>query len=165
MALIAHHCYRTMLNFLIWGEVASLVFLCGIAKAALITAVAYVLFPELAALAYDVFTRPRGLWARSPIMLVLTPSLAAAIGTLVTRNMPYELAPMALCVGGAMLVIRLLRSPVAPAISAAFLPLALTVTRWWHPVLIAASTGMLALLSVAYLMPTGGFHWPWRRAR
>ncbi|WP_293047937.1 HPP family protein [Pandoraea sp.] len=129
---------------------ASLAFLGGVAQTALVTTVPYMLFPELAALAYDVFTRPRGLWARSPVMLVLTPSLAAAVGTLVTRNMPYDLASMALCVVGAMLIIRLLRSPVAPAISAAFLPLALNVPSWWYPVSIAASTGTLATLSIAY---------------
>ncbi|MBU6492162.1 MAG: HPP family protein, partial [Burkholderiales bacterium] len=84
-----------MIDFLMWGELTSLAFLSGVAKAALITAVAYVLFPELAALAYDIFTRPQGLWARSPIMLVLTPSLAAAIGTLIARTMPYELASIA----------------------------------------------------------------------
>ncbi|MDE2290369.1 MAG: hypothetical protein KGK15_19110 [Burkholderiales bacterium] len=144
-----------MIDFLMWGELTSLAFLSGVAKAALITAVAYVLFPELAALAYDIFTRPQGLWARSPIMLVLTPSLAAAIGTLIARTMPYELASIALCVTGAMLIIRLLRSPVAPAISAAFLPLALNVTSEWYPVSIAASTGALALLSVAYQRSLG----------
>ncbi|MBU6491627.1 MAG: hypothetical protein KGQ45_02535, partial [Burkholderiales bacterium] len=51
--------------------------------------------------------------------------------------------------------IRLLRSPVAPAISAAFLPLALNVTSEWYPVSIAASTGALALLSVAYQRSLG----------
>jgi hypothetical protein len=138
------------LNFLILGELFSLAFLGSVAKAALLTGAVYVLFPELAALAYDVFTRPAGVWARSPLMLAITPAAAAAMGTAVARTMPYDLWSVAICIAGAMLLIRLLRSPVAPAISAAFLPLALGVTSWWYPISIAAVTGVLALLSVIY---------------
>jgi hypothetical protein len=59
-------------------------------------------------------------------------------------------ASIALSIAGAMLVIRLLRSPVAPAISAGFLPVALGVTSWWYPVSIFAVTGLLALGAVSY---------------
>lgn len=137
-------------TILVLGELTSLAFLGGVAKTALLTGAVYVLFPELAALAYDVFTRPAGVWARSPVMLAITPSLAATIGTLVAQTMPYGIWSVAICIAGAMLLIRLLRSPVAPAISAAFLPLALGVTSWWYPISIAAGTGVLALLSIAY---------------
>lgn len=137
-------------TILVLGELTSLAFLGGVAKAALLTGATYVLFPELAALAYDVFTRPAGVWARSGVMLAITPAAAATVGILVARTMPYGIWSAAICVAGAMLLIRLLRSPVAPAISAAFLPLALGVTNWWYPISIAAVTGVLALLSVVY---------------
>lgn len=136
--------------FLVLGELASLAFLGGVAKSALLTGAVYVLFPELAALAYDVFTHPAGVWARSPVMLAITPAAAATVGTLVAQTMPYGMWSAAICIAGSMLLIRLLRSPVAPAISAAFLPLALGVTSWWYPLSIATGTGVLALLSVAY---------------
>jgi hypothetical protein len=137
-------------NILALGEWLSLAFLAGVAKAALVTGTGYVLFPELAALGYDVFTRPAGVWARSPVMLAVTPPAAATIGTVVAQAMPYSLGAAALCIAGAILMIRLLRSPVAPAISAAFLPLALGVTSWWYPVSIAAVTSVLAVVSAIY---------------
>ncbi|ACR32770.1 hypothetical protein [Burkholderia glumae] len=137
-------------GFLVLGEFLSLVFLAGIAKAALVTGAIYVLFPELGALAYDVFTRPAGVWARAPVMLAVTPTIAALIGTAVAHSLPYGPVPVALCIASAMLVIRILRSPVAPAISAGFLPLALGVTSWWYPVSIAAVTVLLGALSVTY---------------
>lgn len=139
-----------VLPILILGELSSLVFLGSVAKTALLTGTVYVLFPELAALAYDVFTRPAGVWAQSPAMLAITPGAAATIGVLIARTMPYGLGSAAICIAGAMVLIRVLRSPVAPAISAAFLPLALGVTSWWYPISIAAGTGVLALLSIAY---------------
>ncbi|MDE2274758.1 MAG: HPP family protein [Burkholderiales bacterium] len=141
---------QRILNLLILGELASLLYLGAIAQAAVLTGVTYVLFPELAALAYDVFVRPAGVWAKSPRMLAVTPVATACVGTLIARSMPYGVVSVALSIGCAMLVIRLLRSQVAPAISAAFLPLALGVTSWWYPTSIAFGTVGLALTSVAY---------------
>jgi hypothetical protein len=62
---------------------------------ALITALAkasgigYLLFPELGALGSVVFTDPRGSWARSPLLLAITPFLTALPGVLITRSLPY----------------------------------------------------------------------------
>jgi hypothetical protein len=83
-------------------------------------------------------------------MLAVTPAAAAVVGTLIAQYMPYGVASIALSVAGAMLVIRLLRSPIVPAISAGFLPVAVDVTSWWYPVSIAAVTGVLALAAVIY---------------
>jgi hypothetical protein len=64
---------KMIFKILALGEWLSLAFLASVAKAALVTGTVYVLFPELAALGYDVFTRPAGVWARSPVMLAVTP--------------------------------------------------------------------------------------------
>jgi len=128
------------------------------AYVALIAAVAgatgafYIMFPELGALAYDVFGRPRGRWSNSPIHLVTTPVITGAIGILITRNLPYGLLSVMLNVGGAMAVILALGSPVAPAISAGLLPLVLGVRSWGYPPGIMFGTVLLAALS-----------FPWRR--
>jgi hypothetical protein len=135
---------------LLFGELLSLIFLAAVGKTALVTGVVYVLFPELGALAYDVFVRPAGVWARAPLMLTLTPTAAAVIGTTIARTMPFGFAATALCIAAAMLLIRVLRSPIAPAISAGFLAVSLNVTSWWYPVSIAASTGLLALGCIIY---------------
>jgi hypothetical protein len=83
-------------------------------------------------------------------MLALTPTAAAVIGTAIARTMPFGLAATALCIAATMLLIRMLRSPIAPAISAGFLAVPLDVTSWWYPVSIATVTGWLALGTVVY---------------
>jgi hypothetical protein len=134
----------------ILGAALSIVVLAVVAKAALLTGAFYVLFPELAALSYDVFTRPAGEWARSPVMLAITPAVTAALGTVLTQVMVYNLWSVAMTIAGAILIIGLMRSPIMPAISAAFLPLAFGITSWWYPVSIAAVMALLALVSMIY---------------
>ena len=105
---------------------------------ALVTALAnasgigYFLFPELAALASVVFANPSGSWARSPLLLALTPALTAVPGVLITRFLPYGPLAVVLDLVVCLLVIQALRSAVVPAISAGMLPLALglTGTAW-----------------------------------
>lgn len=130
-------------------EGAAAGYLGGIAWLAQITAFPYFLFPELGALAHDILTRPRGTWARAPLLLVVTPLLTAAFGTYVARNESYGPVAVLLIVGVAILVIRVLRSPIAPAISAGLLPLALGEKSWWYPPAILLGTGLLALIAFA----------------
>jgi hypothetical protein len=132
------------------AELLALVYIAIVATIASVTGAVYVLFPELGALSHDVFTRPRGSWARAPILLVITPVLTAAIGTLATRHLPYGYVSVILTVGGALAVIELLRSPIAPAISAGLLPLVLGVKSWWYPPAIVLGTVMLAASSLVW---------------
>ncbi len=141
---------KTVVRLTLIGELVSIVFLGGIAKAATHPATTYLLFPELAALAYDIFARPAGIWAKSPFMVAATPVCTALAGLLISRTMQYHLWSIGLCIATAMLIIRSLRSPVAPAISASLLPLTLGVTSWLYPALIAVGTGLLAVLSIGY---------------
>ena len=138
----------------------SLCFMGGIAGAASASGVALLLFPELAALSYDVFLRPRGTWARAPWMLALSPALTAVLGVLVTRYLPYSAASIAICIVGAFVILRLMRSPIVPAISACFLALSLGEKSWLYPLAILLGTGALAVLSSAYrrLFDQGATH-------
>lgn len=129
------------------GEGAAVSYIAGIAAIARATGHAYVLFPELAALAHDILKRPHGTWARAPLMLVLTPFLTGVVGTLVTGHMAFGLASVLLVVGCSILIIRLLRSPIAPAISAGLLPLVLGDASWWYPPSLLVGLGLLAALS------------------
>ena len=121
---------------------------------ALVTALAkasgigYMLFPELGALGSVVFADPRGSWARSPLLLALTPFLTALPGVLITRSLPYGPLAVVLDVAVCLLVIGALRSPIVPALSAGVLPLALGITSWQYPLAILAGTGGLALLVI-----------------
>ncbi|MBS0558707.1 MAG: HPP family protein [Proteobacteria bacterium] len=109
-----------------------------------------VLFPELGALSHDVLKRPHGAWARAPSMLVLTPFRTGLMGTLITRNLSYGVPSVLLAVGGAVGVIAALRSPVAPAISAASLPLTLGIRSWSYAPLLRIGLVSLAGLSLGW---------------
>src|SRR5712671_812625 len=71
------------------AELIALVYIAAIAEIAYATGAFYVLFPELGALSYDVFTRPRGTWASAPLMLTITPVLTGLLGVVITRAIPY----------------------------------------------------------------------------
>ena len=132
------------------AELIALVYITVIAEIAYATGAFYVLFPELAALSHDVFTRPRGTWAEAPVLLVITPVITSAIGIFFTRALPYGYLSVLLTVGGAVAVILALRSPIAPAISAGLLPLVLGVKSWWYPPSVLLGTVLLVALSLSW---------------
>jgi HPP family len=132
------------------AELIALIYIALIAEIASATGAFYVLFPELGALAHDVFTRPRGTWARSPLMLAITPFLTALLGIVFTRALPYGYLSVLLTVGSAVALIMLLASPIAPAISAGLLPLVLGVKSWWYPPGVLLGTVLLAALSILW---------------
>ncbi len=108
----------------------------------------YILFPELGALGHDILKRPRGTWARAPLMVVLTPLATAGVGTLITHHLPYGLTSVLLDVGFSVVAITVLRSPIAPAISAGLLPLTLGIRSFWYPPSLLIGTGVLACIAV-----------------
>lgn len=132
------------------AELIALVYIAVIAEIAYATGAFYVLFPELGALSHDVFTRPRGTWASAPLMLAITPVLTGVVGILITRALPYGYLSVLLTVGGAVALIFVLKSPVAPAISAGLLPLVLGVKSAWYPAGVLLGTVILAVLSILW---------------
>ncbi len=132
------------------AELITLIYIAVIAEIASATGAFYVMFPELGALSHDVLTRPRGTWARSPLMLAITPFLTAVIGIVFTRILPYGFVSVLLTVGSAVALIMLLRSPIAPAISAGLLPLVLGVKSWWYPPGVLLGTVLLCALSILW---------------
>lgn len=127
------------------GELTALAYVGGVSQAAVLTGISYLLFPELAALSYDVFTRPTGTWARAPFLLVATPLITAVIGLLIEQHLGYGVASILLSIALALTVIKLLNSPIAPAIPAALLPIVLEEKSWWYPAAILFGTSMLVL--------------------
>ena len=138
-------------GYLLAAAATATVYIAFIAWIAGATGVFYVMFPELGALAYDVFSRPHGRWSNSPAHLATTPALTGTIGILITRNLSYGFASVLLNIGSALAVIIALGSPIAPAISAGLLPLVLGVKSWWYPPGILFGTMILA-----------GASFPWR---
>jgi hypothetical protein len=132
------------------AELIAIIYIAIIATVAAVTGAFYVMFPELGALSHDVFTRPRGTWANAPVLLAITPVLTGVIGIFFTRLLPYGYVSVLLTVGGAIMVMIALESPIAPAISAGLLPLVLGVKSWWYPLGIMFGTFLLAILSVPW---------------
>jgi hypothetical protein len=132
------------------ADVVALIYIGFIAAAARQTGVIYILFPELAALSWDVMERPQGHWASAPLLLVISPPITGLFGTVITRTMPYGFASVMLTVAACVVIIRALRSPIAPAIAAGLLPLVLGVTTWWYPTGIFFGTTLLAIVSILW---------------
>ena len=132
------------------GDALTVSFIAAISTLAQVSGIALLLFPELGALSYDVFRRPDGAWAKAPVMLVATPFLTGFVGTLTVRNLAYGPLSVLITVMSAMVIIRVLRSPVAPAISAGLLPLTLGETGWWYAPLLLVGSGLLALSSMIW---------------
>jgi hypothetical protein len=134
------------------GELLAIAFMGLIAAAANKTGVTLLLFPELAALSHDVLTRPQGKWASQPLRLILTPTLTAVAGLLITQHAHYGAIPMLLILLAGLAVIRLLRSSIGPALSAGMLPMVLDERHWMYPLAICIGlTGLVLLL------------WMWQR--
>jgi hypothetical protein len=126
---------------------ATALFLAAITALGQASGLKLLLFPELGALASVVFSDPASRWARSPLLLVLTPSLAAVLGVAVSASLPYGPLSVLLVVAAGLLVLWGLRSPVAPALSAGYLPLALGIDDWTYPLAILLGTSALVLVS------------------
>ncbi|MCS5699570.1 HPP family protein [Cyanobium sp. FGCU-52] len=128
----------------VWLATAS--FLAAITALGQLSGLRLLLFPELGAMASVLFGDPASPWARSPRLLLLTPLLAAVAGILVSRHLPFGPASVSLVLAAGLLLLRGLRSPVAPALSAGYLPVALGIHSWTYPLAILLSLAALVLL-------------------
>ncbi|WP_023873409.1 HPP family protein [Pandoraea pnomenusa] len=133
-----------------FGELLTALYMGAITWIAAATQVHYILFPELGALAHDVIKRPHGTWANAPGMLVFTPLLTGLAGTILVRSMGSGIVPILLATVAAILIIRVLRSPIAPAISAGVLPISLNITSWYYPASLLVGLVLLAAISLIW---------------
>jgi hypothetical protein len=131
------------------AEVLVVGYMGAVALAAHLTGIYLLLFPELAALSHDVMTRPQGKWASQPWRIVLTPTLTAIVGLFVTRNESYGAISVALVVTASLLIIKLLRSAIGPAISAGALPMVLNERSWMYPA--AIFVGLVGLVAALWI--------------
>jgi HPP family len=136
------------------AEALVILFIGAVAWTAHSTGIALLLFPELAALSHDVITRPRGKWATQPWRLVLTPTVTAILGLYLTRHLSYGALNIALIVALSLICIKLMKSTIAPAISAGALPMVLDERSWLYP--LAIFLGLASLVIVLLLWRSYG---------
>jgi hypothetical protein len=127
-------------------EAMAVLYVVAIAATAHASGWHYLMFPALAALSADVLTRPWGRWASQPGRLIVTPTVGAGVGTLITRQIPYGIASVLLVVTLCLLLLAVLKSNIAPAIAAGLLPLALGIRSWLFPLAIMVGLVALALI-------------------
>ena len=132
------------------AEALVILYVAAVAEAALRSGIAYLLFPELGALAYDLLLRPWGKWASQPVRLILTPTITAVIGTLVTQHLEFGPLSAVIIVGLSIVTIAATRSLITPAMSAGLLPLVLGVKSWMYPVGMAATLILLSGISIVW---------------
>jgi hypothetical protein len=129
----------------LFAEFLAVAFVGGVGLTVDTTGISLILFPEIAALAYDVFTRPRGKWASQPIRLIATPTITAILGVMITRHWEYSALAVTVVALLSLFAIKLLRSNIGAAISAGVLPMALGVMSWGYPAAILAGLAVLAI--------------------
>jgi hypothetical protein len=144
--------------WLVIAMVLATMFVAGMTATAVGTGCFYILFPEMGALAQDVLTRPKGAWSNVPVRLVITPGLAAILGVLIVHNFSYGYLSVLLAVGSAVVVLKVLQSPIVPSLSAALLPVVFEERSWWYPLAVFAEGAILVLLSAGWKrFPLGSF--------
>ncbi|MFM7312999.1 MAG: hypothetical protein ACKO0M_07510, partial [Cyanobium sp.] len=110
----------------------------------------FLLFPELAAIATTVLEDPWGSWGRQPWALVLLPALAAVAGLWISLHVSSMVPAVLVAVLVARLLLLLFRSPLAPTISAAALPVILRIHSWSYPLQI--TLGLVAFTALLLLL-------------
>jgi len=131
-------------------ETLCVLYMAAVSATGIASGIPYLFFPELAALSHDVLTRPWGRWAGQPWRLIVTPTLTGLVGMLATRLFPYHVLTILGVVVASLAIIALLRSTIAPAISAGVLPLVLGTKSWLYPPSVAAVLVALAVISVTW---------------
>lgn len=105
-----------------------------------------VIFPEIAALAFGAWVMERMPWRGRALLLWLSPTLAAVTGIVLQQYLPHHPFLAVLLAFAAVAVeLRLCRSGILPAVSAAILPIITRVDSWWYPASVCLLTGAIAL--------------------
>ncbi|MGD9892774.1 MAG: hypothetical protein AB7R89_01680 [Dehalococcoidia bacterium] len=114
-----------------------------IAVSALATPLWFVLFPELAALSFELFAHPAGRWARKPLAVAISPTATGALGVIIGHFLGFSPLAVAVTVVGSMALFAVLRSAATPALSAGLLAVVLHVESPLYPVGIVYGAGVL----------------------
>lgn len=107
------------------------------------------IFPEGAALAFGVIALRIGAWRESPGVLLVAPAAAAGLGVALARMGGPTWVRELVAMTAALVLLRLLRSRLAPVISAAMLPVVFGIRSWSFVAAVAAIGAVLAAFETA----------------
>lgn len=89
-----------------------------------------VILPEIAAMAVAMWVYRESGWIRQPSKVFIAPSITAAIGFLVNQLDMTYVEKVILTMALIMLILRLIKSNLAPSIATGLLPLVMNATEW-----------------------------------
>ncbi|NMH95914.1 hypothetical protein [Pseudonocardia acidicola] len=136
---------------------------CLLALPMLVTAEVFdlpaVLFPEGIALALGIWVLQKPAWLRSRVQIATVPPACALLGVLVVRlpGPRWVLAVLALVLGVALL--QAVRCQLAPALSAAVLPVLFDIRGWPYPVAVLLLCAVLAMTAPRPSQPQAAARW------
>lgn len=105
-----------------------------------------VIFPEIAALAFGAWVMRERPWPGPAWTIWFSPTLGALTGVGVLEFAPYPLAVLvAIAFVLVLLELRLCRSAMSPAVSAAILPLITDLRGWIYPACVCVLTAAIAV--------------------
>lgn len=111
------------------------------------------IFPEGAALAFGVIALRIRAWRESPGVLLVVPAFAAGLGVALARLAGPAWVRELVAMTAALVLLRLLRSRLAPVISAAMLPVVFDIRSWSFVAGVAAIGAVLAVFAAANREP------------
>ncbi len=126
------------------------------------------IFPEGGALAFGIGVLRNPDWIASRWRIVALPSLCAVIGHFLADTPGPTWAAEICAVSAALLTLRALGSRVAPALSAAVLPVVFSVRTWMYPVVVLTICLMIVAVVALSAHPgagtrDAGAHSSWQR--
>lgn len=110
-----------------------------------------IIFPELAALAVGTWILGNRRWLRQPLLICLSPTLAAVTGIIIVHFLShYQVVAILLAFVAVSIELAMMRSHVTPSISAAILPIFLQIDSLYYPLAVGVLTAIIAFSQIRF---------------
>jgi len=130
----------------IYSILAVLLLVIAMFTAALSLSQKEIIFPELAALAVGAWVLGNQRWLDRPLLICISPTLAAVTGTIIVHFLSqYQVVAILLAFVVVSIELSLMRSHITPSISAAILPIFLQIDSLYYPLAVGVLTAIIAL--------------------
>lgn len=121
---------NTSKNVTIISYIIAITFIIAMITASVILDNHQIILPELAAMAIAMWVYREAGWIRQPSKILFAPSLTAVIGFMVNLLPIFYVGKVGITLVLSMLLLRLIRSNLAPSIATGLLPVVIDVDGW-----------------------------------
>ncbi|UVI28418.1 hypothetical protein [Paenibacillus spongiae] len=141
---------ETMISYFI-----AITFIVGMTTASVLFKDNEIILPEIAAMAIAMWAYREAGWIRRPSMITIAPTLTALSGFLINQLPIAYIGKVLLALIIMMLILRILRSNLAPSIATGLLPLVINTSHWSFVLIVLILTLILMLGVVAFSLNKG----------